>query len=419
MSRRSIMTLLTVCAALSAAASIASAQEWTRFRGPNGSGVSDATTVPTSWTEKDYNWQIELPGEGNSSPVVWGDKLFVTSADVAAGRRYVLCINTTDGAVLWKRDFKFDKYRKHKNNSFASNTPAVDADHVYVLFQSPDSSPLIALDHAGQPVWEYDLGPYNHGQGGATSPIVFGDQIFVGNDHAKGSFLLAVDRNSGKEQWKVPRAGKRACYATPCVYQAKGRPAEIIFSHCFEGIRGLDAKTGKEMWMIDVFGTFPQRAVGSPIVAGDLIIANSGARVADKNVVAVRLKSTDTGGIEVKEAYRLTRAAPHVPTPLVYGQWLFMWSDSGIVTCAKAHTGEQVWQKRVGGNYFGSPVCVGGRLYCIDLDGNVVVLAASDKFEELARTPLGSGSRSTPAISNGVMYLRTLTHLYSIGGKAK
>ena len=136
------------------------AQDWTRFRGPNGSGISGAKSVPVSWTSVDYNWKIELPGIGHSSPVVWGEKLFVTSADGEAGKRYLLCINTFDGALEWTRTFEFAKYKKHKNNSYASNTPTVDAEHVYVLWQSPSGSPLTAFDHSGQQIWQFDLGPY-------------------------------------------------------------------------------------------------------------------------------------------------------------------------------------------------------------------------------------------------------------------
>ncbi|MCH8148406.1 MAG: PQQ-binding-like beta-propeller repeat protein, partial [Planctomycetes bacterium] len=371
---------------LSMAAAPAAGQEWTRFRGPNGSGISDAKTVPVSFEASDANWKIELPGIGHSSPVVWGQRLFITSADLDAGKRYLMCVNTADGSIHWTREYPFDKYKKHKNNSFASNTPVVDAERVVVLWQSREASTLIALDHSGKQVWQYDLGPYTHGQGGATSPIVYEDMVIVCNDHKQGSFLLAVDCKSGEVRWKIGREGKRACYSTPCVYKTKDRPAEIIFTHSFEGIVGVDPRTGKQNWMIDVFGTFPQRAVGSPVLAGDLILGGSGAAGGDKNVVAVRPIDSADG---VKEVYRVTRGAPHVPTPLVVGARVFLWADNGIVTCIKSNTGEKVWRQRVGGNFFGSPICIDGKIYCVDLEGEVVVLAASDEYELLARNPLG------------------------------
>lgn len=393
----------------------AAAQEWTRFRGPNGSGVSEAKTVPVEWDAKDINWRAELPGKGNSSPIVWGDHVYVTSAVDDPPTRYLLCLDAASGKLLWQREVPFTTYKKHKNNSFASNTPCADADHVYVLWQSKENSPLVAFTHDGEEVWRYDLGPYNHGQGGGTSPIVYGDQLIVCNDHSRGSFLLALDRRTGQEMWKVPREGKRACYATPCIFQPQGRPAEIIFSHCFEGISGVDPATGRQNWMIDVFGDFPQRAVGSPIVVDDLVIANSGALVSDKNLVAVRPQADD-GGARVEEVYRLTRGAPHVPSAIAYKGLLFAWNDQGIVTCLDVHDGRKVWQKRVGGNYFSSPVCVDGKLYCVDVDGVVVVIRAADEYELLARNPLGEPSMATPAVSGGRMFVRTESQLFSIGG---
>jgi outer membrane protein assembly factor BamB len=392
-----------------------SAQDWTRFRGPNGSGLSDAKTVPVAWETDEVNWAIELAGSGNSSPVAWGTKLFVTGAD-DSGKRMLQCFDTHEGQELWQRAFEFTTYKKHKNNSYASSTPCVDADHVYILWQARDSSPLIAMDHNGNEVWRFELGPYLHGQGGGTSPIVHEDLVIVCNDHQAGSFLVAVDRKSGKERWRVPRQGKRACYATPCIFDPGDRPQEIVFSHCFEGIVGIDAESGKQNWMIDVFGTFPQRAVGSPIVAEGLIIANSGALAGEKNVVAVRptLKGTE---IVAEEVYRVTKNAPHVPTTIAFDHWLFLWSDNGIVTCLNVATGEKLWQERVNGDFFSSPICIDGKLYCVDVDGTVVVVAAADQFRLLGRSKLGGTCRSTPAVHQGALFVRTDNRLHSIGGK--
>jgi len=200
MTPRNRNSLITACVIALAYAPFLHAQEWTRFRGPNGSGVSDAKTVPVKWTDADYKWKIDLLGIGHSSPVVWGHRLFVTSADAAAGKRSLLCIDTGYGSTLWTRDFGLKRFRTHKNNSLASGTPTVDADHVYVLWQSPTTSPLIAYDHEGNQKWEYDLRPYKHGQGPGTSPIVYQDLVIVSNDHKQDSFLLAVDRRNGTER---------------------------------------------------------------------------------------------------------------------------------------------------------------------------------------------------------------------------
>ncbi len=391
------------------------AENWTRFRGPNGSGLSEAT-VPVKWDSDDIRWTAELLGAGHSSPVVWEQRLFVTSADVDAGKRYLICLNADSGERNWIKEFDFAKHKKHNNNSFASNTPAVDADAVYVLWQSPEGSSLKAFTHEGDEIWNADLGPYRHGQGGGTSPIVFEDLVVVSNDHGEGSFLGTYDRKTGKERWRIPREGKRACYSTPCVYQPEGHAPELIFTHCFEGVTGVDPRSGKELWMIDVFGRFPQRAVVSPFVVGDLIITGSGARGGERNIVAIR----PPAGKEAKpeEVYRISKAGtPHVPTPIAYKDWLFLWGDNGIVSCVRADTGKTVWQKRIGGNFFSSPVCINGKLYGVDLEGTVVVLDASDKFAELARNPLAKPTRATPAVANGTLYIRSESHVFAIGGK--
>jgi outer membrane protein assembly factor BamB len=416
LSRNKLFSVTTFVVLVVSQLQFAVAQEWTRFRGPNGSGISEAKTVPTKWTTEDANWIAKLPGRGHSSPVVWGDQLFVTSANEKSNTRALICLHTGDGSIKWTKESTYNAYKKHKNNSYASSTPAVDADHVYVIWHSKKSTPLIAFDHSGKKVWEYDLGPYLHGQGGAASPIVHENLVVIANDHKADSFLLAVDRRTGKEQWKIPRDGKRACYTTPCIFTPNDRPAEIIFSHCFEGIIGVDPTNGKTNWHIDVFGRASQRALGSPVVTDNLVIASSGGVGGGKQVVAVS-PTKDDNKVAVAEAFRVTRQAPHVPTPLIYKDWIFLWADDGIVSCLNKDTGKVVWKERIGGNFFGSPICVDGKLCCISLDGEFVVVKASDEFELLARIDAGNPSKSTPAVSGGVLYVRTESTVISIGGK--
>lgn len=188
-----------------------------------------------------------------------------------------------------------------------------------------------------------------------------------------------------------------------------------MFSHCFEGIIGVNPDSGKTNWHIDVFGRESQRALGSPIVVGDAILATSGGVKGDKQTVIVRPvgKGAKT---KVTELYRVKRQAPHVPTPIAFRDWLFLWSDQGIASCLERDTGKVVWQKRIGGNFFGSPVCIDGRIFCVDLDGEVVVIAAAGEFKELGRTSLGEGTRATPAVAKNTLFLRTDTHIFALGG---
>lgn len=391
-------------------------QEWTRFRGPNGSGVSAATSVPVEWTDDDYNWVLPLPGEGHSSPVVWGERLFLTSSDLDLGQRWVICVDTRRGEIAWKKSFPFQRHPKHGNNSFATNTPAVDVNHVYVLWQSKDDSTLVALDHDGNEAWRHSLGIFKCGHGPGVSPIVYEDMVIVANDQDGPSSLLAVDRHTGKPRWNVPRKSRRASYATPCIFTPKNRPPEIIFADMHHGITAVDPGSGKVNWEISVFGTFKQRAIASPLVTDDLVIGLSGFTTAEKNLVAVKPEPNGEG-VAVKEMYRISKTVPHLPTPLIYDGRMFLWTDrGGIVTCVEAATGKQVWQKRIGGDFSASPVCVNGKIYCANDDGVVYVIAASDKFELLARNELGHPTRATPAIAGGAMYFRTYSHVFSLGG---
>jgi len=394
-------------------------QQWNRFRGPNGSGVSEATTVPVRWVQDDYNWTIPLPGKGHSSPVSWDRKLFVTSADLAAGERYLLCIDATDGAVLWKKSFPLREYKSNKRNGFASHTPAVDASHVYTIWQATGGSLLVALDHDGKQAWQYELGGYAGGHGPAISPIVHDDLVILANDQDKNgeSFLIALDAGNGKLRWKIERKSDRACYSTPCIFQQAGRPDTIIFTHSYRGISGVNARDGTTLWELDVFGTHKQRAIGSPVVSGNLVIGSSGFTTGIKNIVVLH-PARAAGNGTMEEIYRIDRSVPHIPTPLVHNGRLFLLSDIGVLSCFDVKTGRQHWQGRVGGNYFASPVCVGGRLYCIDQDGVVVVVdATAGRLVVLARNELGEASSATPAVTDGRMYLRTSSRLYSLGGK--
>lgn len=393
-----------------------SAQSWTRFRGPNGSGISNATTIPVQWTDKDYNWKITLPGIGHGSPVVWKDRLFLLAEEGNGKTRIVLCVNTGSGKILWQQKFAAGKHRKHRKNSYASSTPAVDDRQVYVAWATPQKLTLMALDHDGNVKWEKDLGPLKGGHGFAASPIVYKDLVILSNDQNGKSSLIAVDKATGKVRWNVPRRSERLTYSTPCVYERKGRPAELIFTNWRHGITGVDPATGKTNWEISVFDqSSKERAIGSPIVSGELIVGTCGFVKNPKHAVVVR-PGDGAQPKTVKEIFRVERNVPHIPSPLVYKNRLYLWADNGVVACYDM-AGKLIWQKRVGGNYFSSPVCVNGRLYGISGRGTVTVLATGDTYKLLGRTDLGEPCQSTPAIANGAMFIRTESGLVSVGGR--
>lgn len=206
------------------------AADWNRFRGPNGSGLSAATNLPSAWTEKDYRWKVNLPGTGHASPVVFGDKVFVVCCDEAAARRMVVCLKTADGGVAWQREYSSRSYRKNRDNSFASSTPAVDREHLYVYWTIPEEVTLLALDHQGREVWRRNLGPFKSQHGSGTSPIVFNDAVIVNNEQEGPSFLIALDARTGATRWQLGRRTDRAAYSTPCIRRTDEGGAELLFA---------------------------------------------------------------------------------------------------------------------------------------------------------------------------------------------
>ncbi len=406
---------------LSTQVRIAPAEEWSRFRGPNGQGQSDAaSTIPISWTDKDYNWKVSLPGLGHSSPVVWGKKVFVTSADSDTATRHVLCFNAANGEKLWQRDFPGKAYHLHTQNSYATSTPALDAERIYLAWASDEEFTLQALTHDGEDVWHINLGPFKSEHGFGTSPIVVDDMVIITNDQeGENRFLIAVDSKTGHERWKIPRKyadnRQNASYATPCVMDTPtGR--ELIVCSWAHGITAHDLKTGAVNWEAPVFKLRP---VGSPVLADGLILANTGEGSEGKgnnSVYAIRPGSKD--GKTAELVYSLPKSsAPYVTTICTAGDLGFLWGDSGIVTCIDIPTHQQHWRQRVGGIFYSSPIRVGDRIYGTSTEGEVDVLAASADYRLLARNPLGEPTCATPAVSDGVMYLRTQSHLMSLGGK--
>jgi len=399
----------------------AEGQEWTRFRGPNGTGVSDSKSVPVTWTEKDFRWRVELPGHSHSTPVIWGDKLFVQSASKDEGKeRMLLCLSKTDGKELWSKKWTLPTHKPgNKNSGYANSSPAVDADRVYSLFVSAEQFLVFAHDHSGKELWKENLGSFKSQHGYGASPIIHEGKLIVCNDQDGQSFILALDVKSGKTIWKCARRGveQNTAYGTPTILERKGLPTQILTTSFAHGISGLDAKTGELLWEAKVFD---KRAVSSPVVVGDLVFGSCGSGGGGNFVAAVKLGGK--GDVTSSHlAYTVKASAPYVPTPVVQGDRIFWISDDGVASCVEAATGRIIWKERVaektGGNFFSSPVLVNGKIYFTSNVGEVAVVAAADEFKVLSRNPLGEGSDSTPCVDGDRLYIKTFTHLVCVGGK--
>ena len=388
----------------------ANAQDWTRFRGPNGTGVSEAKTIPAQWTEKNIRWKIELPGPGHSSPVIWEDRLFATSA-AQTTQLIVFCLNTKDGSAVWRREFPLAPYRLHRFNTAASSTPAVGEHGLYLVLSSPSGYKLIALSHRGEDLWQHDLGSFASQHGAGGSPIVVGDMVVVAKDQDGESFIAALDARKGDPRWQTAVQSLEADYGTPCVDQSRPGKPLLIFNSSEDGVLALDLQTGAKAWQMPK--VFNQRCVSSPLLAGGLVIGSCGSGGGGNYVAAVRPPRRD--GDQPEIAYTIRRSAPYVPTSLALGDLLFLWSDGGVVTCLDASSGTQHWQERVGGNFFASPICIDRRLLGVSTAGEVVIIEASKRFRELGRYALNETTHATPAVSGERLFVRTLRHLLCVG----
>lgn len=413
MMNRSLIKWAFFASILISTGTFARSQEWTRFRGPNGTGISETKTVPIKWDEDHFLWKTELPGGGHSSPVLWGNKLFVTGSPGNASKHQIYCLDATTGKLLWTREFPYHVFQKHQFNSFASPTPAVDSERLYACWSIPEHYQLAALDHDGEIVWTKDLGPFVSQHGCGTSPIVYNDLVVLANDQMNGgnSYLIAVNRETGETVWKTPRGSSMAAYSTPCVYPAADGGELLIFNSDAEGIVAINPRSGRPVWAFK--DAFDKRSVSSPVFANGLVFGSCGSGGGGDYVIAIKAPTRE--GEQPELAYKIRRNTPYVPTGVIYHDRIFLWDDSSFLTCADLSTGRTIWQERIDGRFFGSPVCVNGNLYCVSDTGEVVVVEASDNFTLLARNPLGEFSHSTPAIANGRMYLRTFTHVICVG----
>ena len=393
--------------ALLIGAQASGAQEWARFHGEGGRGVSDAKTIPIKLEESDYNWDIKLPGTGHSSPVVWGDKIFLTTTDRSMeGSRSIVCLSTKDGSITWKKDEGFTPVRKHKYNDFASSTAAIDESHVYIAWSTPEVE-VIALSHDGADVWRKKVGNFKANHGSAMSPVAANGKVLLGNQIEQGeSFIIALDGKTGEQVWKLPRTTvDKAAYGTPAII---GNTA--VYSSTAHGITAIDIDSGKVLWEHDA--GFSLRCVAKPVVAGDVIFASGGNGGGRRESIGIRVD-----GDKTEEVFTFTKHVPYVPSGVSKGDLMFLLNDGGQMTCIHAGDGDELWYERVTGESYASPLLVDDKLYCFSRQGEMVVLAAKDELEVLGRHEFGEGIFATPAVSGGRMYVRTFNRLISIGGK--
>ena len=393
------------------------AENWPQFRGADGSGISSEKGIPTSWSQGDYLWDVAIAGSGHGAPVIWGDSLFVTSAEDDGAARLLVCLDATTGQQRWSQSIGMNRSKpQNQKGSHASSTPATDGERVYVMFADKENYLVAAYDFAGTLVWRRRLGTFESQHNLGVSPIVVDDMLIACNDQDGPSSIFALDKKTGATRWVTPRAfrGQSTSYSTPIVVRESNQPPQLICASGPLGISSLDLKTGTPIWHS---GEFPLRTVASPVFGGGLLIAScgQGGRYGVLQV-AVDPKLRDENGM-AKVIWKREKMIPYVPTPIIRGDYLFDWTDEGIIACVELKTGKDVWVKRLGGMISSSLLCIDGKIYGVQDSGKTTVIEAGPEFKELGTADLGEGSYSTPAIANGRLYLRTFSRLKCLQAK--
>ena len=393
-------------------ASIATAENWPCWRGPRGDGTSEEAGIAVRWSaDENIAWKIELPGRGHASPIVWNDRIFIVTCLEDRNERLLAAIDRRSGKMLWQRAvLKTPLEGKHELNSFASGTPATDGERVYCTFLDREEMAIAAYDFAGKQVWLVRPGPFSSKHGYCSCPVLFEDLVIVNGDHDGESYLVALDCKTGKTRWKVDRENKTRSYSTPIIRQIDGRTQMILSGN--KCVASYDPRTGKRHWNFD--GPTEQ-FVASMVYNGDLLFLTAG--FPDLHMLAIR--PDGRGNVtDTHIAWRTSRGASYVPSPIAAGEYFLVVSDGGIASCFEAKSGNRVWMERFGTHFSASLVSAAGLVYFLADDGTMTVVRPGSKLEVVAENKLDEYTFASPAISQGQMYLRGEKHLYAIGQSA-
>ena len=396
------------------------AENWPQFRGPDAQGHSAETGIPLKWSAtENVAWKASIPGESWSSPIVWGDHVFLTTATGDGTSCRLLALDRSSGRLLWDKEVVQQvPRRKEGRNSYATPTPATDGERVYVCYG--DGS-FAALTFTGEIVWLNRSYPFYGQHGLGSSPILHQDLLIMARDGSNDgedkklgwqtpwdrSYLIALDTKTGKERWKGQRGLSRIAHGAPVIWTSQGKSQ--VVSESGDVVQGFDALTGQRLWTSQVLG---EGKVPSTLI-GDGMVFTSGGWGGRESIKAFKL-----GGLgdlqETNLVWEQKKGMPKVPSMIYVKPFLFTITDGGVATCLQAGTGELVWQERVGGNFSASPVAAGGRLYFVGDNGETTVIAAGAEFRVLAKNPLGEKVQSSPAISQGALFIRTEKSLFCI-----
>ena len=435
------------CIGLAFCGATIAAADWPHWRGPAASGVAPDTSLPTQWSPtENIAWKARLAGVGVSTPIVSGDRVFVTSqvgagirregnhprlvqgsdaaaqgeraigapaaADASADKTMfvVEAFSRASGARLWERRLEAQGTLTpvHDKHNLASPSPVTDGTLVYAWF---GTGQLVALARDGQIAWQRHLGneiaPYDIQWGHASSPVLYGDLLILLCDHPSASYLLALDKKTGKERWKADRGKGRSSYSTPLIVEG-GSGAELIVNSS-ERLDAYNPRTGELLWYTGESNRFP---IPSPVFNAGVIYASRGYRSGPYLAIRPGGKGDVTA---THTMWRVATGAPYVSSLLYYNGVLYMANDVGVLTAVDAANGERLWQERVDGVFSASPVAGGGHVYFVSESGDTVVVKAGRPPSIVRRNLLGERAVASPAISNGRLFIRTDNHVICVG----
>ena len=421
----------------------AAAQNWTRFRGPNGDGVGqDDSRLPDTWSTTDnVKWSVDVPGWGWSCPVVWGNRVFLTTVvsdeenvapskglylgkgvrDPAKGVHHwlVYCFDLNTGDELWKDEAHTGRpvVPRHPKSTYGTETPTTDGERLYVLFGDVG---LYCYDLDGQPLWTHEIEPKKtfFDYGAAASPIIHDGQVIMVYDNQEESYIASFDAQTGEENWRTER-DEKSTWATPFLWENELRTEIIV---CGKKRNRSYSLSGEELWSFD--GGMSNLVIPSPFVADDLLYITSGY-VGDAHRPVYAIKPGASGDITLGEdessnesiAWYLPKAGPYNPSPIVYRGLYYTLFDRGFITCHDAQTGQEVYDKNRfagGATFTASPWAYNGKLFCLSEDGDTYVVKAGPEFELLQTNSLGELCLSTPSVSQGCLLIRTASKLHCL-----
>ena len=400
-------------------------ENWTGFRGPGAQGNAEARNLPTEWSEQEnVAWKTPVEGKAWSSPVVWGNRIWITNANPKGTELSVVCLDKSNGKVLYdKLLWKVEKPQFcHAFNSYASPTPVLEDGLVYLTFGSPYTACLKASD--GEVIWKRTDFTCDHFRGAGSSPILYKDFLILNFDGADHQFVVAMDKKTGKTIWNTSRSvdyrdldanGKpkrggdmRKAYGTPLIVKtAEGR--DLLVSAGAMALYGYEPMTGKELWRVETIGTHSTSC--RPVTGHGLIYATMGF----SKGLLLAVRPDGKGHVSRSHvAWTYNKAAPKKPSILLHGDLLFMIDDGGVAACLDAKTGGEIWKERIGGNFSASPILVDGRIYLFDENGKGTVIAAERAFKVISSNELEAGCMGSPAVAGDLLIVRTKKALYGI-----